>query len=77
MLRRFDYVARSGDRSMNGLLLALVRRCVKEYERKHGKFEDAEEGGRPGRNMCKGNALAGHLSFFMAVSGKLFWHNMG
>ncbi len=43
LLRRFDYVARSGDRSMNGLLLALVRRCVKEYERKHGKFEDAEE----------------------------------
>ena len=43
LLRRFDYVAKSDDRSMNGLLLALVRRCIYEYERKHGKIEWTDE----------------------------------
>ena len=43
LLRRFDYVAKSDDRSMNGLLLALVRRCIDEYERKHGKIEWSDE----------------------------------
>lgn len=43
LLRRFDYVAKSDDRSMNGLLLALVRRCIEEYERKHGKIEWTDE----------------------------------
>ena len=43
LLRRFDYVAKSDDRSMNGLLLALVRRCIEEYERKHGKIEWSDE----------------------------------
>ncbi len=39
LLRRFDYVARFDDRSMNWLLLQLVRKCVEEFEQKHGKIQ--------------------------------------
>ena len=38
LLRRFDYVAKSDDRSMNWLLLSLVRKCIDEYEQKNGKI---------------------------------------
>ena len=31
LLRRFDYVAKSDDRSMNGLLLSLIKKCIDEY----------------------------------------------
>ena len=34
LLRRFDYVARCDDRSMNWLLL--VRRCIAAFEQEHG-----------------------------------------
>ncbi len=40
LLRRFDYVARSDDRSMNWLLLKLINKCVDEYEQKNGKIPD-------------------------------------
>lgn len=40
LLRRFDYVAKSDDRSMNWLLLSLVRRCVEEFEQEHGKIPE-------------------------------------
>ncbi len=43
LLRRFDYVAKSDDRSMNGLLLSLIKKCIDEYERKHGKIEWTDE----------------------------------
>lgn len=36
LLRRFDYVARYDDRSMNWLLLKLVRQCVDDFEAQHG-----------------------------------------
>lgn len=38
LLRRFDYVAKYDDRSMNWLLLSLVRKCIDEFEEKHGKI---------------------------------------
>lgn len=43
LLRRFDYVARYDDRSMNGLLLSLVRKCVSEFEAQHGEIVLPEE----------------------------------
>lgn len=46
LLRRFDYVAKYDDRSMNWLLNALIRKCVAEFEEEHGKIvlsEDAED----------------------------------
>ena len=37
-MRRFEYVAKYDDRSMNWMLLALVRKCVADYEEKHGEI---------------------------------------
>lgn len=36
LLRKFDYVARYDDRSMNWMLLKLVRECVEAFEAEHG-----------------------------------------
>ncbi|MBQ8312806.1 MAG: hypothetical protein IJX84_06340 [Clostridia bacterium] len=38
LLRRFDYVARYDDRSMNWMLLRLIRQCISEFEAEHGKI---------------------------------------
>lgn len=38
LLRRFEYVAKYDDRSMNWLLLSLIRKCVDEFEQQHGKI---------------------------------------
>lgn len=38
LLRQFDYVARYDDRSMNWMLLRLIRECVSEFEAEHGKI---------------------------------------
>lgn len=38
LLRRFDYVAQYDDRSMNSLLLRLVRGCVDDFEKVHGRI---------------------------------------
>lgn len=46
LLRRFDYVARSDDRSMNWLLLSLIRKCIAEFEAEHGKIVLEDEDGR-------------------------------
>ena len=43
LLRRFDYVARCDDRSMNWLLL--VRRCIAAFEQEHGPISLPEENG--------------------------------
>ena len=43
LLRRFDYVARYDDRSMNWLLLSLVRKCIAEFEAEHGQIDLPEE----------------------------------
>ena len=47
LLRQFDYVSRYDDRSMNWMLLRLIRECVSEFEAEHGKIvlpEDKEKG---------------------------------
>ena len=43
LLRRFDYVAHYDDRSMNWLLLSLVRKCIAEFEAAHGEIRLPEE----------------------------------
>ena len=42
LLRRFAYVAKYNDRSMNGMILSLMRRCVAQFEEKNGKIEFPE-----------------------------------
>ena len=50
LLRRFDYVSKYEDRSMNWTLLRLIRQYVDQFEKKHGKIvfpkdtEEAQEG---------------------------------
>lgn len=39
LLRQFEYVAKYDDRSMNWLLLMLIRKCIAEFEQQHGKIE--------------------------------------
>ena len=39
LLRRFEYVAKHDDRSMNWLLLSLIRKCIAEFEQQHGAIE--------------------------------------
>ena len=36
LLRQFEYVAKYDDRSMNWLLLHLIRDCVANFEAEHG-----------------------------------------
>lgn len=46
LLRRFDYVAKYDDRSMNWMLLKLVRQCVDSFEAEHGPIvlpEDTDD----------------------------------
>lgn len=43
LLRKFDYVASYDDRSMNWMLLSLVKKCVAEFEEQHGKIEDTDD----------------------------------
>ena len=38
LLRKFEYVARYDDRSMNWLLNVMVRKCIEEFEREHGEI---------------------------------------
>lgn len=38
LLRQFDYVARYDDRSMNWMLLRLIRECIGQFEAEHGKI---------------------------------------
>ena len=39
LLKKFDYVARYDDRSMNWMLLSLIKKCVADFEEQHGKIE--------------------------------------
>ena len=43
LLRRFDYVARYDDRSMNGLMLSMIKKCIVEFEKEHVRIELPEE----------------------------------
>lgn len=36
---KLRYIAKYEDRSINGQVLFLVRRCVREFEEQHGKIE--------------------------------------
>lgn len=44
MLRKFNFVAKYDDRSMNNQILYLIRRNIAEYEKEHGKIEDKDLG---------------------------------
>jgi hypothetical protein len=39
LLKKFDYVAGYDDRSMNWMLLSLIKKCVAEFEEQHGKID--------------------------------------
>jgi len=39
LLRQFECVAKYDDRSMNWMLLSLIRKCVAEFEEKNGKID--------------------------------------
>ena len=39
LLKKFDYVAGYDDRSMNWMLLALIKKWVAEFEEQHGKID--------------------------------------
>ena len=45
LLRKFEYIADSQDRSMNWMLIQLVKKSVKSFEDKHGEIilEQPEE----------------------------------
>lgn len=43
LLRRFNYVAKYDDRSLNWVLLSLVKRAISEFEEKHGEIPENEE----------------------------------
>ena len=43
LLRRFEYVAKYDDRSMNWLLLQLIRKSIDEFEAEHGRIELTEQ----------------------------------
>ena len=39
LLKKFKYVARYDDRSMNWLMTKLICGCIAEFEAEHGKIE--------------------------------------
>ncbi len=43
LLKRFEYVAKYNDRSINGMLLHLVRKCIEKFEDKHGEINIDEK----------------------------------
>ena len=43
LLRKFDCVARYDDRSMNWLLIKMIRKCVAEFEQEHGPIQPTDE----------------------------------
>jgi len=43
LLKQFQHVANYEGRSANGQLLYLARKCIAEYEEKHGKIEIDKE----------------------------------
>ncbi len=43
LLRKFDYVARYDERSMNWLLNSLIRKCIEAFEKEHGPIELTEK----------------------------------
>ena len=44
LLRQFEYVARYDDRSMNRMLLNMIRKTIRDFENAHGPIpENTEE----------------------------------
>lgn len=43
LLRRFDYVAKYDDRSMNWVLIQMIRKSIAEFEKEHGPIVLDEE----------------------------------
>lgn len=44
LLAKFTYVAKYDDRSLNWMLLSLVRRCIAEFEEQHGPIPEQTPG---------------------------------
>ncbi len=42
-LRKFDYVARYSDRSMNWMLISMIKRQIAAFESEHGRIEIDDE----------------------------------
>ena len=43
LLRQFEYVAKYDDRSMNWMLLSLIRKAIAEFEETHGAIPQIRE----------------------------------
>lgn len=43
LLKQFEYISKYYDRSMNWMLLSLIRKCVVDFEAEHGRINDDEE----------------------------------
>ena len=43
LLREFEYVARYDDRSMNRMLLNMIRKCIRDFEEAHGPIPKNSE----------------------------------
>ncbi len=43
LLRKFDYVSKYDDRSMNWMLLTLVKGCIADFEKEHGIIPETNE----------------------------------
>ena len=41
--RKLHYIAKYEGRSANGQILYLIRRCIQEFEKEHGKIEEKPE----------------------------------
>ena len=44
LLRKFRYVARYDDRSMNWFMTKMICACIADFENKHGKIEFEDDG---------------------------------
>ena len=43
LLEKFSYVAAAQDRSMNSMLVTMIRKTVKTFEEKNGKIDEKED----------------------------------
>lgn len=43
LLRQFEYTARYEDRSMNSLLLTMIRKHIAQFEKEHGPIQLSDE----------------------------------
>lgn len=43
LLRKFAYVAKYHDRSINNMMVLLIRLCVSDFERKNGVIDENED----------------------------------